>query len=203
MTATSRGISRYLGRIVKMADEYNRSPLTLSDFAAVVGAFGMVNKIDRNKLLCYWHFKTHGWDFKNVERVLGYIHDMWTLQLVSSFVYEGDNRGGTLVLQLRQERPSVDAERVQRLLPISYEATPYDYKVDAWYAGDRLLLSSDQNKQRSVFFSAASGRLGMNEELRRVSQLVEYDKLTSPSKDQDRLFVEKYERVFQRLAGRK
>ena len=202
MKTNSHGIARYLGRIVTLADEYNRSPLTLNDFAAVVGAFGMVNQIDRNKLLCYWHFKTHRWDFAETERVLGYIHDMWTLQLVSSFVYEssGKSGNGTLRLELRNERPSADAERVQSVLPIEYEATPYDYKVDAWYAGDRLVLPGDQqDKSRKVFFSAASGRLGMNEELRRVSQLVEYGKLTSPSKDQDRLFVRKYQQAFKNI----
>ena len=196
-TINASDIAAYIYSLNKIFNEYNRNPLTVEESK-------QLNEGLHDKLY-YWLYKNKDfWSPRkfNNAKVLQSIHDMWALALfVGATEYSGK-----LVLVWKQFSKSTKSHgNIMDLKNIKYKANTSDgslYKGDVIECTEYKTITHRINQNTSNVLSENQGNQGKEIwqfphpnkkdpaylELRRISQLVPFDKLTEPSKKQDEPF---------------
>ena len=203
-TINASDIAAYIYSLNTVFNEYNRSPLTLEEC-------NQLNN-DLHDKLYYWLYKNKDfWRNKfNHTRVLRSIHDMWALAL---FV-EASEYSGRLVLEWKRFNASTKSYgNIMDLKNIKYTANSSNgsqYKGDIIECTEYKTLIHRVNektsnsttpyqeiKDKEIWqFPHPNKKDPAYLELRRISQLVPFDKLTEPSKMQDAPFYSDNEKRY-------
>lgn len=206
-TITTDDIKQYIKYLDIYFVAYNGNPIT-SILKTELVEKGLKEATD---VLYYWLFvniwKKNNFKENNVY-ILTQIHDMWALNLFVEHYEEGG------VVKLKYKNAGTNGDSLDNFTNITVKAGPLP-KKDEWYKGDlisceynkksikdNILDNKDDFSKNKITFPHIIND-GIMLEFRRISQLIPFNMLTEPCKEQDKPFWDKNVKVFTEISNSK